>query len=81
MSLSLTDSSPSAKPAETAVNVMPIVQLAPGANPAPIGHVVPEMAKLPAGKENGIVGFMAVNATVLELFVSVAIIGALVVFT
>lgn len=57
------------------------MQLAPGASPAPIGQVVAEMAKLPLGKNDVTVGLMAVNVTVLDIFLSVAIIAALVVFT
>lgn len=83
VSLSLTDSSPSALPAEFAVKVMLIVQLAPGASPGPVaaGQVFPDIAKLPAGKNDCTVGTIVVNATVLDLFVSVTVIAALVLFT
>ena len=80
VSLSATDNSPSANPAEVAVNVMLIVQLAAAANPPPTGHVVPEIAKVPPTL-NDIVGLIAVKAVVVELLVSVTIKALLVVFT
>jgi hypothetical protein len=78
VSLSATLSSPSAAPAAVGVNVTLIVQLKPG--PSDPGQVLAEIAKMPVGKEV-IVGLMPVNETVLDRFVSVAVMALAVVPT
>jgi hypothetical protein len=79
VSLSATVSSPSAAPAAVGVYVTLIVQLKPG--PSDPGQVLAEIAKVPLGNKEVIVGLMPVNETVLDKLVSVAVMAPAVVPT
>ena len=74
-SLSVTVNSPNAKLAVTGEKIILNVQLRPGPNPPPTGHVFAEI-------ENGpdIVGLMFVSVALVDTFFSVAIIAVLLVF-
>jgi hypothetical protein len=73
VSLSATVSSPAATPAAVGVYVTLIVQLKPGPSDPLTGQVLAEIAKVPLGKKEAIVGLMPVNEIVLDRFVSVAL--------
>lgn len=77
-SLSETVNCPPIAPADVGENTMLNVQLCPGASPAPIGQVVPEIVKAPL-----IDGEMLdrVGPPGLDTFISVTVIAPLVVFT